>query len=60
MRARTPRHAHYPLLDVSAWAVVTVTTVAAIGLAIIAVTAVVPSELPVVGGAAGLLVLALG
>jgi len=60
MRPSTPRNAHYSLLDVSAWAVVTVTTIAAIGLAIIAVTAIVPSELPLVGGAAALLVVADG
>lgn len=60
MRERIPGHAYYPLLDVSAWAVVTVTTVAAIGLAIIAVTAIIPTELPLVGGAAALLVVADG
>lgn len=60
MRPSTPRTAHYPLADVSAWAVVTVTTVAAIGLALIAVTAIVPSEIPLVGGAAALLVVADG
>jgi len=60
MRERIPGRAYYPLLDVSAWAVVTVTTVAAIGLAIIAVTAIIPTELPLVGGAAALLVIADG
>lgn len=60
MRPGTTPRSHYSLLDVSAWAIVTVATVVAIGLAIIAVIAIVPSELPVLGGAAGLLVIALG
>jgi putative nucleotidyltransferase with HDIG domain len=60
MRPNAPRHSYYSMVDVSAWATVAVTTVAAIGLALIDVNSIVPTETPLVTGAAALLVIALG
>ena len=53
-------HASWPLLDVAAWAAVAITTLMTVGLALIAVSAIDPAEMPFIGGATALLVGAAG